>query len=321
MERRLAVVVLAWNAREDVLRCLASLRGELGAGDVAIVVDNASSDGTAAAVRAAHPAVELLGNAENLGYAGGMNAGVRRALELGAPWVLLLNQDTEVPPGTLATLFAAAARHGDAAALQPLLVRADGATIDSAGQRLHRVPGATDRLAGRPLAEAPAADEEVFGPCGAAALVRAEVFRETGLFDEEFFLIFEDVDLAFRMRLAGRRTVLVPAARVVHRRGISGAGASQSPLRRFLVARNSVALALRYWPAGWVVASAPGLTMRVLRALLLRRAAGRTCLPLWRRAWDGRSAARAAACGAGLDVWFAADRAATTSEDSRTARR
>jgi len=312
MERRLAVVVLAWNAREDVLRCLASLRGETGAGDVVVVVDNASSDGTAEAVRAAHPGAQVLANAENLGYAGGMNVGVRRALELGTPWVLLLNQDTEIPPGTLAALFDAAARHPGASALQPLLVREDRATIDSAGQRLHRVPGATDRLGGRPLAEAPDADEEVFGPCGAAALLRAEVFREAGLFDEEFFLIFEDVDLAFRMRLAGRRTVLVPAVRVVHRRGISGAAAAPSALRRFLVARNSVALALRYWPGAWLLATAPVIAVRALRALLLRRSAGRSCVPLWRRAWRERRAARAAARDTGLDAWFASDRPALT---------
>lgn len=304
VERRLAVVVLGWNGRDDVLRCLASLARATGPGDAVVLVDNASTDGTADAAAAAHPGTVVLRNPANLGYAGGMNTGLRRALDDGYRWVLFLNQDTEVAPGALDHLFAAAARHPDAVALQPLLLRDDGATVDSAGQGVHRVPGATDLLAGRPAADAPGDVVEIFGPCGAAALVRSDALRAAGPFDEEHFLIFEDVDLAFRLRLAGGRTLLVPSARVLHRRGISGAAASASALRRFLVARNGIAIALRYWPLPWLVATSPLLVLRIARALRLRSAAGRTCGPMWRRAWGVRRATRPAARRHAVDAWL-----------------
>ncbi len=306
---RLAVVVLAWNAREEVLRCLASLRGEMRPGDLVILVDNASADGTAEAVREREPAVRVVVNGANLGYAGGMNTGLRLALaDSGVGLVLVLNQDTVVPPGTLAALLGAAARRPAFDSFQPLLVRIDerGAegAIDSAGQRLHRVPGASDWLAGEAVAAAPRTESEVFGPCGAAALFRADSLRRVGLFDEEHFLIFEDVDLAFRLRLAGGRALLVPQVRVLHRRGISGGDAAPSALRRFLVARNGVAIALRYWPARWLLLSAPILAFRMLRALRLRGATGRVCGPMWSRAWAARRAARVRAVKSGTDRWL-----------------
>lgn len=306
---RLAVVVLAWNARADVLRCLESLRGEMRPGDLVILVDNASADGTAEAVREREPAVRVVVNGANLGYAGGMNAGLRVALaDPGVGLVLVLNQDTIVPPGTLAALLDAAARRPAFDSFQPLLVRIDerGAegAIDSAAQRLHRVPGASDWLAGEPTSAAPSAESEIFGACGAAALYRAKSLRRVGLFDEEHFLIFEDVDLAFRLRLGGGRALLVPQVRVLHRRGISGGDAAPSALRRFLVARNGVAIALRYWPARWLVLSAPVLAFRMLRALRLRGATGRVCGPMWSRAFAARSVARSRAAETGMDMWL-----------------
>jgi Glycosyl transferase family 2 len=114
---QVAVVVLSWNGREDTLACLDSLRRVEHEPLSVIVVDNASVDGTADAVAARHPEAELVRNAANLGYAGGMNAGIRRARELGADHVLLLNNDTEVDATFVGALVEAAAAHPDAGAL------------------------------------------------------------------------------------------------------------------------------------------------------------------------------------------------------------
>ncbi len=245
--RRLAVVILTWNGRDDTLACLDSLRGEVGDDDAVIVCDNGSADGTEDAIRSLHPWVEVIQNGGNLGFARGNNSGLRAALDRGFEWVLLLNNDTTVAPGALAALMAHATAREGVGAFQPLLVDAgDGRRIDSAGQLLLRRTGAEDALMGRPVAEAPSAPVPIFGASAAAALMRASALREGGLFDEDFFTILEDVDLMFRLRLAGFEVELVPQVRVAHKRGISGRASppDSRSARRFWIDRNVVALAL-----------------------------------------------------------------------------
>src|ERR1019366_3497405 len=111
-----AVVVLSWNGREDTLACLRSLAALDAPEPFVIVVDNGSSDGTADAVREAFPGVELIETGANLGFAGGNNAGITRALERGASHVLVLNNDVELDPHFVDALLEEAARRPDAGA-------------------------------------------------------------------------------------------------------------------------------------------------------------------------------------------------------------
>jgi GT2 family glycosyltransferase len=306
---RLAVVVLAWEGREDVLACLASLRPQLGPGDMAVVVDNGSSDGTVDAVRRGHPWAEILENGTNLGYAAGNNVGVKWALDHGYPWIWVLNQDAYLEPGAVETLLAAGAARPDAGALQPLLLdRADAEKIDSLGLRPLRSLGGEDVGRGRRATEAPAATTEIFGASGAAALVRAATIRESGLLDGEMFLLGEDFDWMFRIRMTGAAVLLVPAARVLHRRGVSGKPADPAAARRrkHWLQRAVVALALRYWPAGRLFARSPFLAARAVQAMWTSDAdPARPCLPLWRRFLAARGASRRAMAERGLDRWFA----------------
>lgn len=307
-ERRLAIVILTWNGRDDTLACLESLRGEVGPGDAVIVCDNGSADGTEAAVRAAHPWAEFVQNGGNVGFAAGNNPGLRLALERGHRWVMLLNNDTVVPAGTLDALVA----HGDAnpslGAVQPLLVRAaDPETIDSAGHQLFRCPGAVDALMGRPVAEAPRGPTEVFGACGAAALLRADALRRAGLLDEDYFVLNEDVDLMFRIRLAGYGVHLLPAARVLHKRGISAGGRDRRAAlwRRFQIQRNNVGMGLRYWPARWLLVASPLLLGRFAQACVLSLVLpGQRFAGMWRRSWAMRGRCRPKMAERGLDRWF-----------------
>jgi rhamnopyranosyl-N-acetylglucosaminyl-diphospho-decaprenol beta-1,3/1,4-galactofuranosyltransferase len=303
----LAAVIVSRDGRADLLALLDALAAQVHPGDAVLVVDNASADGTPEAVRA-RPGVRLLAGETNLGYAGGAARGLAAVLAEGFPLALLLNQDVLPEPGALDALRAAAAARPGAGAFQPLLLSAaDPARVDSRGIRVLRGLRMRDDGAGSPAAAAPRADGPIFGACGAAILLRAEALRAAGLPDPELFLLFEDVDLAFRLRAEGREAILVPGARFLHRRGVSARPGPALPdrARRFFLHRNGAALALRYWPARWLLPAAPLLAWQMVEALRLAPAApGHRCLPLWRRYLAGRRASRAALRGRGEDRWF-----------------
>lgn len=283
---RLAVVILTWNGREDTLACLRSLEaaGWPGPGDAVVVVDNGSADGTLEAVAERFPWAERIQNGANLGFAGGNNAGLRRALERGYPFVLLLNNDTEVEAGALEALLEAM-EDPSVGAVQPLLIAfSDPARADSAGIELFSLPGARDMHIGVRTEEISGAPREVFGCCAAAALYRAEALEKAGPLDEDFFVLLEDVDLAFRVRLAGYRALLVPGARIRHKRGISAQG-RLSGEKKYLLHRNILALALRYWPARYLLQYGPFLAKGALWGFFaaLRTGRGKTWAGLMAR--------------------------------------
>ena len=306
---RLAAVVVAWNGREDVLALLAALAPQLGPADRVLLVDNASGDGTAGAVRGAFPTAEVIEAGRNLGFAGGADLGIRRALDGGFTWILLLNQDAIPEPGAVAALLEEAGARPEAGAVQPLLLSsADPSRVDSLGIRILRGLRARDAGAGSPAAAAPRESRPIFGACAAAVLLRADALRSAGPPEPELFLLFEDVDLAFRLRAAGFEARLAPAARFLHRRGISrppAPGDQAARRRRYFLHRNTAALALRYWPMRWLLPGAPLLAWQMLEALRLSPAApGHRCLPLWRRFLAGRRASRRALAARGADRWF-----------------
>ncbi len=247
-----AVVVLNWNGRDDTLACLRSLERVETPALVTIVVDNASSDGSAEAVAAEFPQVELIRNDANLGFAGGNNAGIARALELGASHVLVLNNDVEVDPGFAAALLAEAERRGDAASLGSKILFASppdviwfaGADYDPRAGYNGRQRGYGERDDGR-FAEVVTTDRA----CGAAMLVPRAVFEQVGLFDSELFLYSEDTDWSLRAREAGLRHYVVPASRVWHKVS-AGSGGESSPTTLYYGARNSLVVAERHAPLG-----------------------------------------------------------------------
>ncbi|MEZ5964085.1 MAG: glycosyltransferase family 2 protein [Planctomycetota bacterium] len=294
-----AVVVLSWNARTDVLECLSALDACRSDSMAVVLVDNASADGTLTAVRELHPWVEAIDAGANLGFAGGNNVGMRRALELGARTVLLLNSDARIDGSALNALLAHLDAHAGVGAVQPLLLRMDDpARIDSAGQWLSRRGSARESCSGGDVAAFPPEPRAIFGACAAAVLLRTDALREVGYFDGDLFTLFEDVDLSFRLRAAGWDVHLLPCARVVHRRGISRAQTvARDPrtrrLRQFWLLRNSVALALRYTPISRLPAALPRLTANAILALWLRaRLRGQRVLPLWWSFLRRRAASR-----------------------------
>ncbi len=247
-----AVVVLSWNGREDTLACLRSLAAVDYPELVTIVVDNGSTDGTSAAVRSEFPGAELVRTERNLGFAEGNNVGMRRALELGAAFVLVLNNDVEVDPGFMRALVDEAGRRAGAGALCSKILYADppdliwfaGASFDPRSGYNGRQRGYRERDDGR-------FDEvvETDRACGAAMLVPRGVLEEIGLFDRELFFYSEDTDWSLRARDAGYRHYVVPASRLWHKVSVTSGG-ENSPTTLYYGLRNTIEVCERYAPLG-----------------------------------------------------------------------
>jgi len=230
-----SAVVVSWNAREDLLRCLASLRTQPVPVET-IVVDNASADGSVAAVQASFPKACVVENAGNEGFARANNRGLREAR---APYVLILNPDAELRPDALQVLVRHLDEHPQVGAVAPRTRNEDGSIQVSFGRdlsfgsewsqrRLVRGVRAREKSV---LLEVEALASRAWEPdwvSGSCLLARREAIDAVGGFDEGFFLYEEDADLCRRLRLAGWRIAFTPEAEVVHRLGRSMA---RSPVR------------------------------------------------------------------------------------------
>jgi GT2 family glycosyltransferase len=245
-----AAVVLNWNRRDETLACLESLAASDWPDLTMIVVDNASEEEIETALAERFPDVLLVRNDSNLGFAGGMNAGIRRALETGADYLLLLNNDTVVDQALVAELVEAARERPDAGIVSPLeFFRDSPEIVSSAGlrcdlRRAYQGPplqrGERDVGQFRGVREADASS-------GTAMLVPAPVVREVGLLDEALYLYIEDVDWAFRMRSTGRRVYVALGARIWHGNATSSGG-EDSPRLTYYQTRNTFVVTARHAP-------------------------------------------------------------------------
>lgn len=316
MTARVRAVVVNWNGRHLLTRCLDSLLAQdLASGELEIVlVDNASTDGSVELVETHYPGVRVVQTHTNLGFAGGVNAGLA-ALE--APFAALLNNDAVFEPDALRRLVEHLERPENArvaaATARILLTEPDshGRTlVNSTGNVLTRTGGATDRdwlvVAG---GDDDDAGPEVFGFCGGAALLRTATLDEVGLFDADLFLYYEDTDLSWRMRAAGWDIHYVAEAVAHHEHAASSD--STSGLFRYYNTRNSLLVLARHAPLGPVLRSALRQTAALVRYSLTRqeeaallRARRRALVDVARavpatvrrrrRTWAGRAALRTA---------------------------
>lgn len=209
------VVVVNYNSGDLLQRCLAALHRQTYPSFRVVVVDNASADASLAGIRERYPAVQVLAQAENLGFAAGNNVGIAAA---GAcKWIACLNPDAFPEPDWLAELMQAAERHADFAFFGSKLILAKSPDrLDGTGDIYHVSGLAWRRDFGKRLEEGATAGDEIFAPCAAAALYRRDILDEVGGFDPSYFCYHEDVDLGFRLRLHGYRCRYVPEAQVLH---------------------------------------------------------------------------------------------------------
>ena len=226
----LSVVILNWNVRDLLDRCLASIRSSRYTIEI-IVVDNASSDDSVSMVRSKYPHVTLIANETNRGFTGGNNQGIAAAQ---GRYVLVLNPDTEIVDESLDRLLDYAEANSNVGAAGPLLLNPDR-SIQSSRRRFPTAAVAffestwLQSLAPRGMLrrfymdDVPAdVVQDVDWVTGACTLFRRQVFDRVGVYDEvNFFMYSEELDLCKRIKQAGWRIVFIPEAQVIHYEGKS----------------------------------------------------------------------------------------------------
>ncbi len=250
MSARVVAVIVHWQDADDTLGCVVSLRDEPGV--AVIVVDNGSREPVGDRLAREAPAVTCLRSAENRGYAGGANLGIRAALARGADVVLLLNNDVRIRPGATAAALAVLADDARVAVVGArVLAREDPSRLWLAwgevtyGQSLVALCGA-DAPDGPRYRER--RDVDWVGGC--AMWLRATALSRIGDFDETFFAYHEEVDWCTRAREAGLRVVYCPEAVVTHTGRGSTGGERSVRIRKYFAARNSILFAAKHASMG-----------------------------------------------------------------------
>lgn len=241
---QVAVVITNWNGCRYLETCLRSMFAQDYQDFKVYVVDNASTDDSVAMVRRYFPQVELLQNDSNLGLCTANNRGI---LTTQAEFVLILNNDTELRPdclGQLVRALQADPRLGMGASKMLLTQPRD--MVESAGIIVDRAGIAWGLESGTFHTSGSTAPEPVFGACGGAALYRRAMLLEIGLFDEDFFVYFEDADVAWRGQWAGWQCVYVPGAITYHAH--SATIKEGSPFKTRLLGRNKVWMICKSYP-------------------------------------------------------------------------
>lgn len=219
---RTIVVVLNWNSHEMTAECIRSLLAMGGTAFEILVVDNGSTDGSVELLPRQFPQISVLPQGRNLGFAAGCNIGMRLAMEQGAEFILLVNNDTIVDAGLLRELLTEAERNPEAAILSPKIYFFDDRELLWwAGGRFSLWTG-IPILPGRKEKDRGQYDSirEIEWATGCVALLRVAALRQVGLFDERLFGNGEDLDLSIRVRQAGYGILYVPAAKLWHREGV-----------------------------------------------------------------------------------------------------
>jgi GT2 family glycosyltransferase len=270
------VVIVAYESGDFLQPCVDALAAQTFEDFEAVIVDNASSDGSVRDLRLPDDRFRLLSLGLNTGFAAANN---RAAADSSAEFLVLLNPDAVPDRAWLETLIAKVRTAPDIASVGSLQRRLDDPDVlDGVGDVWHVAGLAWRAGEGHPAAGAPG-DGEIFGPCGAAALYRREAFIALGGFDERFFCYCEDVDLAFRLRSAGYRSVRASSAVVRHAgSGISG---RRSDFTLYHGHRNRIWTFVKNTPGIWFWLLAP--YHLAFNALYLGSALKRGILaPVWR---------------------------------------
>jgi GT2 family glycosyltransferase len=246
----LSVVIVCWNDGEALERTLPALVGELAPGDEIVVVDNGSTDGSTELVRRVAPDARIVEMGENRGFAPAVNAGGDAA---SGDLLIILNPDAAPRPGFAEAIRRPAADGRGWGAWMALVTAEEGRVINTAGGIVHFTGIAWAGGAGEPVPEDLEPAEVAF-VSGACLVIPMEIWRRLGGFPDEYFLYHEDVDVSLRLRLAGERLGIEPAAVVDHDYEFGRRGQ-----KMYLLERNRWATVLRTYPGPVLAVAMPGL--------------------------------------------------------------
>lgn len=219
--QKLLVVVPNWNGESDLRSCLDSLRNQTVKPHI-VVVDNGSTDGSVALIEQEYPEAELIRHDRNKGYAGGVNPGFRRAIEIDAKYVAPFNNDAVADKDWLKHLAAYLDEHPEVGMAAAKLMSTDGKHLDSTGDQYTTWGLPYPRGRGETDVDKYDKDTEILGASGGSSMYRVSMLREVGLFDEDFFAYYEDVDLSMRAQLTGWKVAFVPKSRAYHQISATG---------------------------------------------------------------------------------------------------
>ena len=218
------IIVLNYNGRRYLEECLSSIKLQTYPNYKIIVFDNASKDSSVTYVKSAFPSVILLQSEKNLGFAEGNNVAIRFALNQGANYVFLLNNDTSMDADSLDRLVSTAERDNSIGIVGP-------AIFDLKNRTFLQEAGMTTDMFGFPVSlkydnshDSNGKISEVFFVSGCALLIKAEVLKNIGFFDKEYFMFAEDLDLCWRAQLLGYRVIVDRTSKIYHESGGSISG-------------------------------------------------------------------------------------------------
>lgn len=264
-QARVSAIVVTWNSGKDIVSCIESLVTQSYPLLEIIVIDNSSKDNSVTLVKKGFPHVRLLRMERNLGFAGANNVGISNSE---GEYVLTVNPDVVLKADYVEKLVGTLDRlNRNVGSATGKLLRDDGVTLDSTGIKAAVAVRFFDRGAGEPDRGQYDTEENILGPCAAAALYKRKMLQEImlrdGYFDSSFFAFFEDVDLAYRARIAGWDSIYVPEATAVHKRGGSG---TRRSLVQFYALRNRLKILVRDIPVSTLLRQAGFLAVyEVLR--------------------------------------------------------
>ncbi len=309
------VVVVNWNSFAELQRCLAALAVVRGVIRRTIVIDNCSRCAPDDLPYPRPANTEYVRLDSNTGFARGNNLALPYLED--CDWIALVNPDAYVDAGWLEALLEAVTHYPDCAMFASCLIKAnEPGVVDGLGDNFH-MSGMAWRLGhGAARADSAVADKEVFAPCAAAALYRRDALVALSGFDEDFFCYFEDVDLAFRLRLAGHKCMLVGNA-MVHHVGSATTGDQKSDFAVYYGHRNMVWCYVKNMPFGlfWLLLPlhlmANGAT--IIR-FVLRGQAGTILRAKWDaikgipRMWKKRQMIQASRSASTDEIWRVLDK-------------
>ncbi len=263
---RVKFLILNWNNPNDTLFCIQSLLDAGIALGSIILIDNGSIDDSANIIRQTFSDIQIIETGENLGYAGGNNLGIELALKQGAEYICVLNNDLVVSANFLLPLISILDDNNEIGVTTPLVANLpDDGRVWTLGADIDGYSGDVTRIAAGENLEMWKEKQPFVVDCatGAALVVKSEVFEECGLFDETFFLYYEEIDWCLRIRKFGYLVYAVPSSVVWHK--TSSTLGTTSPIIDYYMLRNHLRLIGRHWP---VIMRLPVISRIILRNLI-----------------------------------------------------